>query len=290
MLDDGGSFQYRHALGSLLLVLLVASAGCGGLLGSGEATPTATPTRGTATDTPTPTTTQQSLPAGIAENGSVDAETLAKTHAESLKGASYTSRVRVNQTTRTGQNARSSWFSQVAKVSGEGPFNTTFTSHQPSTSITQVTWGNRSLAISRVKIRGHVRYRRQDVQQVRRNLSGRGFIKQFLAVGDYSVETVDREAGQVVLTADAAATENISSGRITDYSGRLVVSMNGRIQEMSAELGFSGQTNQTVSLTVTFEITNVGETTVNEPDWLSEGVSQTSSRLAPVAVRPAVGR
>lgn len=97
--------------------------------------------------------------------------------------------------------------------------------------------------------------------------TGSDLLQQFISQGNYSVEDTTERNGTVyvTLTADEAdddtAAENVESTLVVDEHG-VVQSL-----EHHAE-------HEDNKLTITLEFSDVGSTTVTEPDWVEEAESQ----------------
>jgi len=281
-------------LAVLALAALTATAGCMGILGGGgSSTPTATPTDGssgpttTTADAPTATSTPTdeggdggaangSLPPGITNDGRFDPAPLLVAHKERLSGSSYTMVIQVSRSVETGDGTRNSSDQQVTRVGGDGTFLTRLV-RRARFPLTQATWGNGSVAVAQLKVGNRTEYRRRDVERVRGNLTGQGFVQQFLQLGNYSVERINRSSNQVVLSAsgspdDAGIGPNAS---VESYDGTMVVDFQSRVRRLTANATVQTARGQSAQLQASYVLSAIGRTTVERPDWVEAALDET---------------
>lgn len=265
----------RRLLSVLGVAALLVTAGCGGLLG-GDGAPG---------DQTGPPFDADRLPDGVQTDGSVNATQLVAAHDAALSGESFTLEYNLTQAFTTENQTREVVAVQRTRVDGEGQYVTSFR-QSSGVDLRQTTWGNESVAVSRVNATGGTSYRRLPPERVRGNLSGRAFLQQFLSVGSYTVESASED--RVVLTAeapseDAAAQLGPRTTSVDGYDGRVVVDGEGRVQSFEGSIAVTLQQDVQGEITVAVALSDRGSTTVERPEWVSEALAQTD---APGALAP----
>lgn len=277
---DGGS-SGRRILSVVAVALLLVTAGCGGSTG-GTPTPTAGPTN-TATDTETtgPTTTVAGdRPPGVAADGSVNVTRLVAAHDSALTGEAFTVEVNLTRTLTRNGTTQQIVGVQRSKSNGEGEFLTSFR-QQAEFDIRQTTWGNESVAVARANASGQIRYQRADPDRIRDNLTAGVFAEQFLSAGQFTLDSTESDGERFVLTATATS-EDLSErlGRqvttVENYQGRVVVDRRGRIREFQVTFDVTLTSGAEGEIEVRMDLSGVGSTTVERPEWVSEGLEQTA--------------
>ena len=249
-----------------LVVLMVALAGCGGVLGGDDGDePLANDTVGNETAA-NGSGGDAAYPAGVSESGLEDAAALTTAHNESLSGAAYqlnvTQRQRIEQ---SGQNVTSA-AERTIRTDGEG----TFLVDATSVRVNQTVWGNQSTAVSRIESGDNTSYQRMDPATLRQQLSGHSLLQGYLEGGNYTVESTSD--GQVTLAADEWQGSNavpLAAENVSAYESTVVVSENGRVQEMSVHME-SSRNNASMAVDVEFSLDDDGDVTVERPGWVDE--------------------
>lgn len=90
-------------------------------------------------------------------------------------------------------------------------------------------------------------------------------IGQFLSAGDFEVANETTGDGTVVLTADSASEASTSMADLERFDGRLVVSEDGRIQNLSVTLTRAGE-----QVSYSYELRQAGVESVPKPDWIDD--------------------
>lgn len=244
----------RNALLLIAVGCLVALAGCSGALSS-------TGADGQSEDDLT-------YPDGVSENGT-NVSALADGHAEALNGSSFSLTIASTQNSSMG-NQSSEVTAAVsadretvrANVTGGGQQSTLYLTE--SQRYTRMTTGDDTVYdVSERKSSG--------MQLVPSSYSGAAYVEQFAAqTGANFTPTGIREVDGtpvVVLRADGG---NISEQTpITSYDATILVDEDGVIHslDVTAEAEQDGETS-TVSFSL--NVTDVDDTTIEEPSWLDE--------------------
>ncbi|NHN47511.1 hypothetical protein G9464_07870 [Halostella sp. JP-L12] len=251
-----------------LVVVMVALAGCGGVLGGDDGDGEETLANGTVGNDTAANGTggDAAYPPGVTESGLEDAAALANAHNESLSGEAYqlnvTQRQRIEQ---SGQNVTSAAERSI-RVDGEGTFLVDATSAR----VNQTVWGNQSTAVSRIESGNDTSYQRMDPAQLRQQLSGHVLLRGYLEGGNYAVESTSD--GQVTLTADewqGSDAVPLDGENVSAYESTVVVSEDGRVQEMTVHIE-SSRNDASMAMDVDFALDDDGDVTVERPEWVDE--------------------
>ncbi len=287
------------------VVVLVVTAGCGALGGGdgGAGGPTATPTQEqTTTDGPgTPTAVgttvsgdteppfdAERLPPGVATDGSVNVTRLGFAHEDALSGSAFTVRLNLTRAITVNGTTQQSVATQVARTDGSGEFVSAF-SQEGRFTLAQTTWGNESVAVARVNASGSVRFQRADPDVVRGNITARRFVDQFMGLGNYTVAVAGED--RVVLTTEepAAGVADELGDQVTDvasYTGRVVVDRQGRVRSMEASIVAELANGGRADIALQMGVGDIGETTVERPEWVPEALNETDSASGRLVAPP----
>lgn len=247
----------RNALLLIAVACLLALAGCTGSLPGGDGA--AGPTRD-----------DVSYPDGVSEN-ETNVSALADGHAEALDDSSFSLAVESAQNSSMGNQsvemtaAVSADRENVrANVSGGGQRTSLYLTE--SQRYTQIAAGNRTAYdVSERTSSG--------MQLVPSSYSGAEYVDQFATqVGANFTPTGVREVDGttvVVLRADGSDTAESNETAITDYDATILVDEDGVIR--SFEVTAAGeQGGESSSISFSLNVTDVNDTTVEEPSWLDE--------------------
>lgn len=257
------------------------------------------PADATATDAPARVTTAASgrttttasdahtLPPGTNGSGVADADALVAAHRESLNRTSFAFQFSANVSVGPAVQ----WTVQRGSVErGLSPLAIHSTSlrrfDDDTTEVGTDLWANATDVV--------VRYRGEGDADLRRyNRSGEAveaydetwdhlpradldsqvtqgwLVELALTVGDYRLARTERRDGR--LFATFRATESVAAADYTDLNATVVVDGEGRVH--AAELAASAEGADETHLRYEFELTDVGDATVERPDWVDEAPS-----------------
>ena len=253
----------RRALQLLAVSCLVALAGCSGALSGG----------GGASER---TLDDVTYPAGVSENGT-NVSALANAHESYLQNRSLT--LAVSSTVNTSAGERSVALDAAVGADRDNVLvNGTTMGQQVSVYLTPDRQYTRIAGGS-----GEAAYQASNRtpganQLVPSSYSGAGYLDQFGGVANFTptgVRTVDGTP-LVVLRADGSNATATEAANVTDYNATMLVDEHGVVRSVSVE-ATSERNGQQFRTNYSLAISNVGETTVDEPAWLDEARNQTSS-------------
>lgn len=263
----------------------------------GEATETsAGETTGVSTDAADGA--NDTLPAGVNESGVEDPEALVADHRNALNETGFSFEFRANVTVgpasqRTLQRGR--------VEPGLSPLVINSTSERDlgdgTTSVATDVWANRTTSV--------VRYDRGDWTRVRKynrsaesidvpdeswahlpradldsQVTNAWLLELALAAGEYDLDRVEERDGREV--AVLRATEPAAAANVTDVDATVVVDREGRVHELSLTASYEGGDAATRAH-YEFELTDIGETSVERPSWVAPTVRTANETTATVA-------
>lgn len=260
----------RATLGSVLVVLLLLTAGCNGGSPNTTAPPSTTTPGGTTTPTGTTTTPGDAFPEGYSQSGITgDAATLIDGHYATLNDTSYTADYLVN---RQGQAEQGTY--RVDHAAGAA-YARQVPSGQPAVEAYTATRGE---TVYQTTLRpGNVSYQQGSLSFAAFHSRSRPAlaIQSFEFVNwTYDGTTTENGTELLVYTVtgiDTSERANIDPARISNLSGRMAVTRDGRI----VEFRWSATVDDGSSVVYEYSLSEVGGTTVSEPGWLSEAQEQT---------------
>ncbi|WP_232686910.1 DUF7537 family lipoprotein [Halobacterium zhouii] len=233
---------------SLVLVLLVALAGCNGALG-----PIASDNGGDA-DGGNP-----SLPPGVTDD-SVNATTLMDAHVESLDGESFTLEYNLSASS-----------AQADVVATIGPNRERAAIHIEKSHQTEAYFFVDGVQYELDERDGETQYRVVN----RSGADGAPFADRYvrphelrilLAAGEWKTSgTTDCRAGTCWVLDATSVNESSQLSDASRFDGRAVVAPSGRVEKISVTIE---RPNDTGNVTIT--ISDVGATTVTRPEWVDE--------------------
>ncbi|EMA23575.1 DUF7537 family lipoprotein [Haloarcula argentinensis] len=273
----------RHHLSLALVMLLTASAGCSGLFGSG--TGTGTP------DTPTSADANGPAPG----SSGFDAAAIERGHFETLSNSSFTTSLSFQlSTARDGENRsvfinrtvaidrdsdRSLSTGELVQASGDTLVTTTYTADETTAERRVLVRGDEEMTDYRSAsppYDGPVQPVNESSVIDRSLLQSLGSDINWTYAG---TETVDGDSvsrfeatGSNVtgFTADDAVATNVSANETTDSaSATVLVDEDGVVRSFQYRVT-TERDGQPVTVTLSLSVSQVDDTTVTEPDWLSE--------------------
>ena len=260
----------RATVGSVLVALLLLTAGCNG----GSPTTTAPPSTTTPGETTTPggttTTPSEAFPAGFSDGGITgDAATVIDGHYATLNDTSYTAGYLVN---RQGQSEQGSY--QVDHAAGAA-LARQVPSGQPA--IEAYTADRGETVYQATLEPGNTTYQQGSLSFAAFHSRSRPAIaiQSFEFVNwTYDGTTTEDGTELLVYTAtevDTSERGNIDPARISELDGRMVVTREGRITEFQ----WSATVDEESPVVYEYSVSEIGTTTVPEPEWLSDAQEQT---------------
>ncbi|WP_135819994.1 hypothetical protein [Halostella litorea] len=275
----------RRTIGVLVVVALVAVAGCSGLTGSDDPTETTGATdattgtdaaagNGTSTGSGTttgnggsdggPTLADVAYPEGVSEGGFVNASAAALGHATALSETGFA--VTLSQATTEGNQSRNLDYEVRSDPDAQRTAGTLNASSYRNQWYDNATHRHaRTSTTDGVQ----VQERRTDFSRTHRQETLATTVRSVLTSGNYSaVETVERNGETAVRYEldeyNASASEGFEAEQA---SGTVVVGESGIIYE--ATLSATGTTDAgEASLDLAYEVTEIGDVEVERPDWV----------------------
>lgn len=265
----------KRTFAALGVALLVVTAGCSGVLNDdGPATTTGSDEDATTASTATTEQTdlsEASLPAGVTEAGLENVSALLEAHNRSLDGAAYSVEVDIDG---DGQ--------QTSVAMTRGADAARLRVETGDTTVHGWKQGPRTATVQSTDGETQYRYAYGDSE----NSVGSGFqmysgvtdvvIGTYLTAGDFNTSGVVTRDGTtlVKLTADRAnqtAVEQLGSGNTTveSFEATALVDENGVVHGLEADLTETVD-GETRTGTVSYELTDLGSATPEEPNWLGE--------------------
>ena len=274
----------RQTVATLAVAAMLLFAGCS-FLGGSNATPDAGPATtdtpvdgdGSSTATDSPAGQSFSYPAGYDESGVVNATDAAASHRQALVATDgfavdYDADVTTpNTTTQVRYDQR------VETSSEEVIRQTNVTSGDLQGLVVRYYADDTVYVKSRQPGANGTTYANQSRQYALTSFTGIEFVVPAMEDVSYaSSERTTRDGTQVVVYSDASLDraqglfgEGVAAENVSDFSATLVVGGDGIVRELTYSATVtSGGVDRQVDVTVT--VSGVGETTVDQPDWLAQ--------------------
>lgn len=271
-----------RVFGTLCLVALAVTAGCGSLTESAAETRTVTPAP-VPTPSPSPDEPGGALAPGLDASGVTDAGSLARAHAEALNGTSYRWHRSWSASHRFGNATAES--AERRTLTYE---NATTYHLQADPYETVVDGRVRSLDEYEVYAAGDVRYRAwqtDDGRTVRRNDSfheppndldlAAVAIRRYLDLENESVSRIDVGEGrhyEVVGTRTSLP----RFGRLDSFRARAVVRADGLVRSLNVTLA-THRNDEQIDVRENFTYRQVGTATVTEPEWVPDDANESTA-------------
>lgn len=247
-------------IGVLVVATMLVLAGCGGG-GNATGTPTTETPTATETPTPTPTTSTVAYPDGMSRDGFENATLFLETHREAMTtGPSYAVRMDVTagsqtQTLRTSTDPESERIRSQTDRNGELDYDIYYANGTQY--VRQVGDADSAYGTTNATVRSATE-----------GLNGGQFLTTVVLL-DLEATDVTADGEQTIVTYDVLGPRSSSEG-IAEADGTVRMNTDGRL--ISFEYDLVSSEGQEVS--VTWELTDVGQTTVEEPDWLDQARSR----------------
>jgi hypothetical protein len=258
----------RRAVPVVLLALLLALAGCN-FAGGPNPSPNATPT-----------SEQPQQPPGV-QNGTLqDTTALLDAHEATMVESGFESDFRVNATVQSqGQLFDIQRRQQTIVEAGRGEYQYRTTNGGDGPNARFDVWANDSVAVVRAQS-GSTTHYQLDEPAATGELVNRKVLAPYLRASTFTVEGV-KETGNrtlVTLTATGFDAENpaLVPPNATDarnYEATLVVDTEGRVLSFSASADYTID-GEDASMTMEYEILQLGDPSVEKPTWAQEAVRQ----------------
>lgn len=244
----------------LAVAAMLALAGCGAG-GSATGTPTDAGTPTAETPTPTPTTSTVTYPEGMSRDGFENATLFLEHHRDVMTtGPSYAVRMDVTagaqtQTLRTSTDPESERIRSRTERNGELDYDIYYANGTQY--IRQVGDANSSYGTTNATVRSAAE-----------GLNGGQFLTTLVLL-DLEAADVTVDGEQTIVTYDVLGPRSSSEG-IAEADGTVRMNTEGRL--VSFEYALVSTDGEEVS--VTWELTDVGRTAVEEPDWIDQAQSR----------------
>jgi hypothetical protein len=280
----------RQSLLAVCLAVLVVTAGCSalGLGGGGDGgddttTPTTTTTTTTeTTETTTTTTTQNatSFPPGIARNGSiVNEKALMDAHHRILLEEGAVWHLNQNTTLRTSSN-ESNNFSIEQRIATGG--ETLYRDRNRASSPKRYTyWANQSVFLSRERAEnGTITYgTRAGLDQAPKFGPFMKTVTRAAIIDDLARGNTTLVETEVINGVRYTTIRVVQKGGYDGYNGSQVITFNASGRGVLHSYEYTGPEvfdlqNETV--THSFELKQLGNVTVERPDWASKALNETT--------------
>jgi len=232
---------------------------------------------------------EEDLPDGITKDGVEDPQAAADAHDASLSGVSYTLELRGETDV---ENGDSFTLDQTVRSDGEGTFLITAERTGPGAFTIDI-WTNGSAGYRKVGRGDDPIYEPTDPGAVADRATATATVRQLLGAGDFRPTDVRTEDGEqlVVLSANSPtsdAAEALGVESVSAFSGNVTVDADGQVHSIDVEFTATDARSGEFTQQLSGEVTDVGSTTVERPDWVSEAIGQTSGMIHPPAPRRSV--
>ncbi|PSP56753.1 hypothetical protein BRC82_01370 [Halobacteriales archaeon QS_1_67_19] len=254
----------RTALLMVAVGCLVALAGCSGAISDvGDTT------------TDDATTDDVEYPAGVSENDT-NVSALTAAHDRQLENRSFTLEVNSTVNASTGNQT-------ITMTAAVGPdrdqvlVNGSARNQQVSAYMTDEKRYTR-LTVGDREPQYRVTERTPDQMQLfSGSFAGTTYLDRFAAEANFTptdVRTVDGTT-LIVLEADGSNATDTERANVTDYEATLLVDEDGVVHSATVDVS-AARDGQQIRTRFSMNVSAIGETTVEEPDWLDEAKNETS--------------
>lgn len=249
----------RKALLLIAVGCLVALAGCSGALSSSSGDDA--------------TLEDVSYPDGVSENGT-NVSALAAGHSAALENSSFTLSIESTQNTSAGNR---SVRMDAAMTADRDRLRANLTAAQRSISL----YATEDEQFRRTVADGEPSYRVSNrtprgMQFIPPSYSGARYVEQFGSLANFTPSDVREVDGTtlIVLTANESAVDAPEGVNVTDYDATILVDEQGTIHRISVEAETT-QNDQKAHIAFSMNVSDVNETSVDEPNWLDEARNST---------------
>ncbi len=258
------------ALRLLTVAVVALSAGCGGLAGTGQETPTVTPA-------PVPEIDADDglVAPGVSADGSIDAGRLARAHAWAVENESYLFRSERGTTSTRGNQTAPTSLRRLLRVERSNTYHyRTDRRLERVDGRPQFLLNYSEYAVDGV---GYVRYTTgADSGVTYRPVSGATPdrfvslatepIRRHLAVDDADVTEVRRD-GRRYYEVEATGDRLVTGESVENYTATALLRPDGFVRSLSVSYVYPDEQRRAFRR---FEYTDAGETTAEEPDWVDD--------------------
>jgi hypothetical protein len=264
--------MHRSPVAAVALALLLVTAGCNGILGSGS--PTATPN-----DQDLATA---DLCTGVSNCALTDATALLAAHERELVATGFESDVQVNATIIEQDRVVNSQRRQRTVVEpGFREYQYRTTNSPGGGTIQFDHWANESVSVVRGQFGDTVRYQIREPRSAR-TLTGRPVLDNYLTGPDVEVVGVNESGGRTLVTlrstelpTDRNAVPS-NATNVREYEARMVVDTQGRVHAFVAS-GTYDLRGETYDFRLAYELVRTDEPSVSQPDWAAEALRNAGS-------------
>lgn len=243
-------------------------------------------TAGCSTNNPVgPETTQgpdidpSNLPDGVSTDG-INSKTIADNHKQALQGESVTLSVSLSQS--AGGRSQTAEFQERSTANRDRIwFNGNFGQQLQEMYLTPNRIHAKSTAGNRTQynVQNRTNSRRQVLPVT---ATGSRFINTTLSSGDNFTVANKSEQGETTFyvlnsTSISGDLPNINTQNVSEFRSSAVIDEHGVVHSLSYHVEFQ-RGDRSAATTATFELSNVGSTTVPKPDWLDEARNSSSTR------------
>lgn len=267
----------RRSLPAVLVVVLVATAGCSFLGGQATETPTATGTpTATATPSPTPTPSYR-FPAGYAESGVTDGSAAMSTHRDAITSLdSYTLTYRA--TINSSDSNLAVRYDQPTDLADERALVATnfSSSDRELGSSTRFYTSNTLYVRSDPPGENNTQYTNRSTDFRASQFTGEQFVRPMLVGVAYGEATIVERSGErlaryestELTNASAVFGQGVDAENVTSFSATLWVDDSGVVTRIEYSATVDDSRGER-SVEAVVAVTDVDETTVERPDWVS---------------------
>jgi hypothetical protein len=256
---------------ALLVVSLAVTAGCNGFSGTSQTQTTVTPAP--VPEPVTEGTPESAIAPGVGGGRIIDADRLASAHRRALRNRSYVWHERHNATGfQAGQTLE---ITARLEVESERRYHYQMATSWSTENVSEFTDGK--YRYRRLVERAEYRYIRERASPVTERLGGRpaGAIRRYLSIGNATVETtlVDGQRYYLIRGTTNAIPE---AREVTNYNVRALVAPSGFVRTLTVKYN-DYLTDGRRQVRYRFTYTDLGNTTVSQPEWVTREWNTTAT-------------
>lgn len=211
-------------------------------------------------------------PTGASESGFDSAETLVATHQQNLQNQSFT--IAVSNTVNGQETANLTY-----RYSPEKALSVRTENLNDGRNQIVEDYVNRQIVLAQGLDTNNVTYNRQFLQQSL-PYTARFEVTSFMRAANYSAVDTVQENGENVVVYEIDSITNQTQQQVDSLSGEIHLSESG--QFTLVDLNVTTQSNgQQISENQRIEFSNVGSTSVEEPEWFGTALEQTEEPEPP---------